>query len=236
FKRVAQLKSGAGHPLAQRLTVNELVRDEVYAFDLSNLVNSDYVRVIEGGGRMRLLYKTPDPAFIRGEMRGEQLERDLASETRILREVNLPHPARSEDGENLVVADLPCDHRLRLFSHAQLGGDFQGGRFNKMFCPRVTVDQRFDFASKRLIAGAGFHKKSSALLRVAFQSGVINASNHPPTLRLLLFWFHRSPPISCKSQDLASRQSRRMVWGETFSTLAVPSTLSPPKKRNSTTR
>src|SRR5262249_7296863 len=104
FKRVAQLKPGAGHPLAQRLAVNELGRDEVDAFDLSNLVNSDDVRVIEGGGRMRLLYKASHPAFIRREMRGEQLERDFASETRILREINLPHPARAEESEDLIVA------------------------------------------------------------------------------------------------------------------------------------
>src|SRR5580700_4472543 len=42
-------------------------------------------------------------------------------------------------------------------------------------------------------------------------------------------------PISRASQALASLQSRRTVSGETFSTSAVSSTLSPPKKRSSIT-
>ena len=45
---------------------------------------------------------------------GQQLERDLASEARVLREVDLAHPAPAEQGEDFVRAEELSDGQFQL--------------------------------------------------------------------------------------------------------------------------
>ena len=46
---------------------------------------------------------------VSGELLGQKLQRDAASELEILRLVDHPHPAAAQDLEHAIVADLPAD-------------------------------------------------------------------------------------------------------------------------------
>src|SRR5436309_15520286 len=50
--------------LTQRKAINELHRDEVHAFVLTNFVDVRDVRMIQRGGGLRLLSETPHPIFV----------------------------------------------------------------------------------------------------------------------------------------------------------------------------
>src|SRR5262245_31426222 len=69
--------------------------------------------------------------------------------------------------------------------------------------------------------------------RLMFVGGVVQPLNLPPSLRVHV----RAPRWnSRRSHTLANLQSRITVSDEILRTSAVSSTLSPPKKRSSTTR
>jgi hypothetical protein len=57
--------------------------------------------VQRGGGTRLLLEPREAVAVVRDGFR-ENLERDLASQPRVLRPIDLPHPSRAERGEHLV--------------------------------------------------------------------------------------------------------------------------------------
>src|SRR5262245_55684642 len=69
-----------GHQLPQRLPVNELGDDEMPHFKLTDFINGEYVRVVEGRSGARFLLKTQHSLAILSEFLRQQLERDLAPE------------------------------------------------------------------------------------------------------------------------------------------------------------
>ncbi len=58
--------------------------------------------MIEGACRAGFLLESPQAIRIRRERDGQDFDRDVSSEARIARPVDLPHPAGAERGENLV--------------------------------------------------------------------------------------------------------------------------------------
>ena len=79
---------GAGHgpvpdELAQRPARHELHREERRAVGLADVVDRDDVRVVQGGGGARLVREAREALLVVGEMRGKNLERDLAAEARV---------------------------------------------------------------------------------------------------------------------------------------------------------
>src|SRR5438477_9985156 len=89
----AQRQMFARDLLPQRLTINEFGRDVVRATYFTNLVNGDDVRMIEGGGGFRFLLEAAHAVEVYSELRGQQLERDLPFEARILGEIDFAHSA-----------------------------------------------------------------------------------------------------------------------------------------------
>ena len=59
----------------------------------------------EVSGRVEPLRAPRDAVGIGRELVGKDLQRDIATETRIARAVDLPHPARADEGEDLVHAE-----------------------------------------------------------------------------------------------------------------------------------
>ena len=57
-------------------------------------------------GRLRLLLEAAKPVRVLRERRGQDLDRDLAPEPRILRPVDLTHPSGADLAEDLVGAEL----------------------------------------------------------------------------------------------------------------------------------
>src|SRR6185369_4915972 len=87
--------------LAERLPVHELHRDEDRVAGGPDLVDRDDVRVVERGRRARLLLEALPAVRVGGELRREDLDRDLASEPRVARAVDLAHSSRAERREDL---------------------------------------------------------------------------------------------------------------------------------------
>src|SRR6185503_17507346 len=109
---------------------------------------------------------------------------------------------------------------------------FQRGRFHEFFGGVLIGEKRFDLVTQVVVPRAGFLDKCSPLACLTLQGRPKQLLNLLPT-----FGLHNVSPLrsSCKSHILASFQSRITVSAETLSTSAVSSTLSPPKKRSSTT-
>ena len=94
---LALVALGDGAPVAQRAAIGELHREVDLLAERADLVDDDDVRVMDLGHRLRLA----EQAGLRVEagarrLGGEQLDRDLAIEVRIVRGVHDAHaPAPS---------------------------------------------------------------------------------------------------------------------------------------------
>src|SRR5437660_3879404 len=77
----------------QRLSIDELHRNEVCVAGLANFIDVSDVWVIERRGGFRFLYKPPHPVVLGGEFSSQYLQRYFAIELRILGQVHFPHPA-----------------------------------------------------------------------------------------------------------------------------------------------
>ena len=69
---------------------------------LAEVVNGEDVGVIQGGNRLRLLLKTPQPLGIAGKSCRQHLDRDLAVEPRITSPIHLTHAARAQRRLDLI--------------------------------------------------------------------------------------------------------------------------------------
>ena len=90
---------------AQRLAVDELGDDERGVAVLRELEDGEDVRMRELRDAHRLALEPRERAGIRRELRGEDLDGDVAIEPRIARAIDLAHAARADGGDDLVVPE-----------------------------------------------------------------------------------------------------------------------------------
>jgi hypothetical protein len=93
--------------IAQRTSVDELRRDERRFAGPADLVDREDVRMIQCRGGPGFLHKPAQAVLVRRDFDRQNLQRDLAIERGVLRQVHLAHPARAERGANFVMAN-PC--------------------------------------------------------------------------------------------------------------------------------
>src|SRR5207237_2028443 len=93
----------------QRLALDVLGGHEVRAICPSNLVNGQNVWVIKSGGRARFPAKARDLISIIGEECGKKLQRDAATEARVLSQIDASHASRAQQRNNLVARDRLSD-------------------------------------------------------------------------------------------------------------------------------
>ncbi len=79
-ERFAQRERVVRHALCERLSGNELHDEEALAFALLQPVQRRNPRMIERGEQARLAIKTSQALRIRGNVAGQQLERNLPPE------------------------------------------------------------------------------------------------------------------------------------------------------------
>jgi len=101
--------------VAQRHAIDVLHCDEVEIIHCSDLVDVRDVWVIERRGRRGFLFEAPHSILVRSEVSRQDFQRDFAIQTRVLREVNFAHAARTEEGANLVATELGLGRK----SHAK---------------------------------------------------------------------------------------------------------------------
>ena len=80
-------------------------REEEQAVLVSGLVDRDDVRVVERSRDPRLAQETLAEALVLGELGGDHLERDLASEALFARTVNRTHPPAADECLDLIAGD-----------------------------------------------------------------------------------------------------------------------------------
>src|SRR5262249_6913247 len=95
-------------------------RDVELPVDLAGVVNGDNRRMVEGGGELRLRQEALAEARTLGEVRGEQLERDVAVESGVARAVDTAHPAAAEQHLDSVAEEVAADARVRRDRHVRL--------------------------------------------------------------------------------------------------------------------
>ena len=98
-------------PLRESLAFDELQHEPAHAARLLEPVNVRDVGMIEGGQHLGLALEAREPFGIRGERLREDLDRDVASELRVLRPVNLSHASRAERREDLVGSEARAGER-----------------------------------------------------------------------------------------------------------------------------
>src|SRR4030095_16658749 len=91
----------------ERLTIDELHRDEIYSVRLADLVNMRNVLVIERGCCFGFLHEPAHAFSIRSGVRWKYFQRNLAIELCVLCEINFTHSAPAEKREQFVTAE-PC--------------------------------------------------------------------------------------------------------------------------------
>ena len=78
---------------AKALTVDEFRGDEVSSTSFVDAVDREDVRVIERGCRSRLLLKAAQAIVVLRLLGRKELERNLATERGVVREIDLAHTA-----------------------------------------------------------------------------------------------------------------------------------------------
>src|SRR5437762_6655556 len=99
--------------------------------NLSDFINRDDVWVIERGGGDGFALKATHSFAVLSKLFGQQLERDLASEPLVVRQINLSHPARAEEQEDLIVSKSLPHERDGWICGDHLGRNFQSRRDQK---------------------------------------------------------------------------------------------------------
>src|SRR5262249_59746058 len=94
-----------------------------------DFVDEDDGRVVEGGGHAGFLTEAADALRVFGEARLQQVERDLAAQLSVARQIDLAHASAPDLADDLVMANrLPGP---RLFGPQQRGGHLGRRRLNE---------------------------------------------------------------------------------------------------------
>jgi len=95
--------------LVQRLALDELQRQKRRVAGLIDRVERDDIGVVERGDGSRLAFE----AFTSGGSHAgrQDLESHLAAERQVLGEVDLAHPATTEEPDNSIMAERFREHR-----------------------------------------------------------------------------------------------------------------------------
>ncbi len=102
------------HSVAEGAALHELHGDERRSVGLVDLVDCGDVRMVDGGGRLRLPDETLDALLVGRDLLGEDLEGDLPAELGVLGRVDGPHPAATDLLDDAVVRDRLPDHVDRI--------------------------------------------------------------------------------------------------------------------------
>ena len=108
---VASSIGPAPDPLRERLSLEQLHGDEVLALVLVDRVDGADPGVVERRGRARLALEALEGGRVGGELGGQELERDVPAELRVLGLVDDAHAAAAELRDDPVVGDGLADHR-----------------------------------------------------------------------------------------------------------------------------
>ena len=102
LQRFVDLQRAALEARRQGLAVQELHDEIVGGAFPADVVQRADVRVVERGDGAGLALEPFTNLGVFGKVRGEDLDRDVAPQARVLRPVDLPHPAGAQRADDLV--------------------------------------------------------------------------------------------------------------------------------------
>src|ERR1043166_109014 len=83
----------------------------------AHIVNRQNVRMIQGAGGLRFLFKSPETISVLRESGGQNFDRHVAIQLFIARAIDLTHPARAELRADFVTTELCADwNHVKYFS------------------------------------------------------------------------------------------------------------------------
>ena len=166
---------------AQRRAIDELRRDEVDVLGVADFIHRDDVRMIQGRGRARFVFKPASESSIEEQLGRQDLQRDASSQRRVRRAIDLAHAARSEPRHDLVAPQRVPDER-RCLSLADPAGrevlaepvPTAGG------VPSVQRQERRHFAMQLRVGAAALEKEGVALVERPFDRRMKQIHNALP--------------------------------------------------------
>ena len=106
-----EVEWAATDSLRQGVPFEQLHGDEVLPFVLIDCVDGADAGMIEGRRSAGLTLESLEHGRVLGELRGEELQRDMATEAGVLRFVDDAHPTAAELRRHAVVRQSATDHR-----------------------------------------------------------------------------------------------------------------------------
>ena len=241
-EELRQRDAALRYQLVERAPLDQLHGHEPDAVSLLGREDRDDVRMIEGGNGTRLAFEAKQQVRIARHACWQDFDGDLAPQLRVPRAIHLAHAAGAERGDDFVGTDAKtrCEdgvrsrriHRRRLgegIGKHGLAGD--GQPIEEADVRGVRRQQRLDFTTQRRVVTSRRGQKGVALVGRPFHSSLEQRLHSRPWL---VGHGRTSEPSSRLSHAFAVRQSRLAVDGDTLSTCAASSIVSPPNARSST--
>ena len=214
----------------QRAAVDELRRQEQMPFHLLERIHGGDRRVGDGGRGTGLTLQPFAQIGVVRQRRGQRLERHVAVQPAVCRQVNDAHPAASDLPDDLELADPITGVPDRRFVHGVwrccereiLGIDLEWA-LEEPSQRVVRVQQLFRRRQQRCVAAAFGAQPGRAFAGRTLERAVEDALDLTPALR------RHAPSSACLSHARAIAHCRLTVAGETPTASAVSSTVRPPK-------
>jgi len=109
LQKAGQRQLASGDQRRERTPRDVFHHEQARRADLFDAEQRDDVGVIERCDGLRLALEAGETLAVVGEVRRQRLDRHLALEARVAREVNLAHPAGAQQAEDLVGSDARSD-------------------------------------------------------------------------------------------------------------------------------
>ena len=109
FERATGRQHAARQHVAQLLAANQLHGHEAHAVRFIDLVDDRDMWMLERRCRAGFLYEALPALGIGDELRGQNLQRDLAAEASVERAIHDTHPAAADLFDDFVVRERPAD-------------------------------------------------------------------------------------------------------------------------------
>src|SRR2546421_4860372 len=130
---------------------------------LPDVVDGQNIRVIQSRGGSGFLPEAPHALSVVGKGNGQKLQGDLTSESRVLSQINISHPSRTDLRKNSVWPHRVPRRQFRVSIVNQWCSDLSCGRLKKASGLFIRNQQRLYLPSQQLIAGTRFIKERDPL-------------------------------------------------------------------------
>ena len=125
--------------ISERRPFDQLKHQGPSAFCFFKTVDRGNARMVQAGEHLRFPLEAGEPIRIRGERFGQDLERDLPIELGIGGLIDLAHPALTNEGSHVVVAESGADSESHKLSRLIWASFYRGGMHDSSPCTELPL-------------------------------------------------------------------------------------------------